>query len=46
MSIPHEMQVVEIARPGTPEVLTPARRPVPAPGAGQILIRVAYAGVN
>ena len=46
MSIPHEMQVVEIARPGTPEVLTPARRPVPAPGAGQILIRVAFAGVN
>ncbi|SEH96088.1 putative NAD(P)H quinone oxidoreductase, PIG3 family [Paracoccus alkenifer] len=46
MSIPHEMQVIEIARPGAPEVLTPARRPVPAPGAGQILIRVAYAGVN
>lgn len=46
MSIPHDMQVIEIARPGAPEVLTPARRPVPAPGAGQILIRVAYAGVN
>ncbi|WP_449040843.1 NAD(P)H-quinone oxidoreductase [Paracoccus sp. (in: a-proteobacteria)] len=46
MSIPHDMQVIEIARPGAPEVLTPVRRPVPAPGAGQILIRVAYAGVN
>ena len=46
MSIPHDMQVIEITRPGAPEVLTPARRPVPAPGAGQILIRVAYAGVN
>lgn len=46
MSIPHDMQVIEIARPGAPEVLIPARRPVPAPGAGQILIRVAYAGVN
>ncbi len=40
------MRVVEIARPGGPEVLLPARRPVPEPGAGQILIRLAYAGVN
>lgn len=46
MSLPHEMRVVEITRPGEAEVLKPARRPVPAPGAGQILIRVAYAGVN
>lgn len=46
MPIPHDMQVIEIARPGAPEVLTLARRPVPPPGAGQILIRVAYAGVN
>jgi putative PIG3 family NAD(P)H quinone oxidoreductase len=40
------MRVVEIARPGGPEVLVPATRPVPAPGPGQILIRVAFAGVN
>ncbi|MDO5370654.1 NAD(P)H-quinone oxidoreductase [Paracoccus sp. (in: a-proteobacteria)] len=46
MSVPHEMQVVEITRPGEADVLQPARRPVPAPGAGQILIRVAWAGVN
>ncbi|MBB1491459.1 NAD(P)H-quinone oxidoreductase [Paracoccus sp. MC1854] len=46
MTVPHEMQVVEITRPGEADVLQPARRPVPAPGAGQILIRVAYAGVN
>lgn len=46
MSLPHEMRVVEITRPGAADVLHPARRPVPAPGAGQILIRVAYAGVN
>lgn len=46
MSLPHEMQVTEITRPGEAHVLQPARRPVPAPGAGQILIRVAYAGVN
>ncbi|PAU97472.1 NAD(P)H-quinone oxidoreductase [Paracoccus salipaludis] len=46
MSLPHEMTVVEITRPGEADVLQPARRPLPAPGAGQILIRVAYAGVN
>lgn len=40
------MRVIEIARPGGPEVLVPAERPRPEPGAGQILIAVAYAGVN
>lgn len=44
--LPHEMDVIEISAPGGPEVLRPARRPVPVPGHGQILIRVAYAGVN
>ncbi|WP_134725179.1 NAD(P)H-quinone oxidoreductase [Paracoccus luteus] len=45
-SLPVEMDVIEIAGAGGPEALTPARRPVPAPGHGQILIRVAWAGVN
>ncbi|MDF0600752.1 NAD(P)H-quinone oxidoreductase [Psychromarinibacter sp. C21-152] len=40
------MTAVEISEPGGPEVLRAATRPVPEPGAGQILIRVAYAGVN
>ncbi|MBP6999970.1 NAD(P)H-quinone oxidoreductase [Amaricoccus sp.] len=40
------MRVVEISAPGGPEVLRPARRPVPVPGAGEILIRVRAAGVN
>jgi NADPH:quinone reductase len=40
------MQVVEITRPGGPEVLEPATRPVPVPGVGEIVIRVAFAGVN
>jgi NADPH2:quinone reductase len=31
---------------GGPEVLRPVELPVPAPGPGQVLIRVAYAGVN
>ena len=41
-----KMTVVEIAAPGGPEVLRPAIRAVPTPGPGQILIRIAYAGVN
>jgi NADPH2:quinone reductase len=41
-----EMTVIEITEPGGPEVLAPAKRPVPEPGAGQVLIRVAAAGVN
>jgi len=43
---PRTMRVVEIAGPGGPEVLRPAERPVPAPAAGEVLIRVAAAGVN
>lgn len=40
------MRAIEISEPGGPEVLVPAERPVPEPGADDILIRVAYAGVN
>jgi NADPH2:quinone reductase len=45
-ALPSEMNVVEISRPGGPEVLQPARRALPRPGAGAVLIRVAAAGVN
>ncbi len=40
------MTVIEIAAPGGPEELQPARRPVPRPGEGEVLVRVAAAGVN
>jgi putative PIG3 family NAD(P)H quinone oxidoreductase len=40
------MRVVEIGSPGGPDVLRLVERPVPAPGAGEVLIRVAAAGVN
>ena len=44
--LPETMRVVEISEFGGPEVLKPGTRPVPTPGAGEILIRVAAAGVN
>ena len=44
--LPEKMRAVEIRQPGGPEVLVPAERPVPAPKAGEILVRVAAAGVN
>jgi putative PIG3 family NAD(P)H quinone oxidoreductase len=40
------MSVVEIAAPGGPEQLRLAERPVPRPGDGEVLVRVAAAGVN
>ena len=40
------MQAVEISSFGAPEVLRLTRRPVPAPGAGEVLIRVRASGVN
>ena len=46
MSVPLEMNVVEIAAPGGPEQLKLARRPVPTPQDGEVLVRVAAAGVN
>jgi len=45
-ALPERMRAVEIREPGGPEVLTPTERPVPRPGPGEILIRVAWAGVN
>jgi len=43
---PADAVVVEITAPGGPEVLRPARRKVLPPGPGEVLIRVAAAGVN
>jgi putative PIG3 family NAD(P)H quinone oxidoreductase len=40
------MQAVEITKAGGPEVLKPTTRPRPAPRAGEVVIRLAYAGVN
>jgi len=40
------MIAIEIRTPGGPEVLVPGERPVPVPAAGEVLIKVAAAGVN
>ncbi len=40
------MQAIEISRPGAAEVLQLTRRPIPQPGPGEVLIKVAAAGVN
>jgi NADPH2:quinone reductase len=44
--LPEQMTAVEISRPGGPEVLKPVKRPLPRPGPGEVLIKVAAAGVN
>lgn len=46
MPLPDKMRAVEIAKPGGPEVLVPASRPLPAPKPGELLVKVAAAGVN
>lgn len=40
------MRAIEISEPGGPEVLVAVDRPKPEPRADEVLIRVAYAGVN
>ena len=45
-SVPASMKAIEISEPGGPEMLRPCTRPVPEPGEGEVLVRVAAAGVN
>ncbi|HCY99244.1 MAG: NAD(P)H-quinone oxidoreductase [Rhodobacterales bacterium RIFCSPHIGHO2_02_FULL_62_130] len=46
MTLTSSMLAMEISAPGAPDVLKPVSVPVPVPGHGQIIIRLAYAGVN
>jgi NADPH2:quinone reductase len=45
-SVPDTMTAIEISAPGGPDVLKPKTMPTPKPAAGQILVKVAAAGVN
>lgn len=44
--LPKSMTSIAIREPGGPDMLVPQQQPVPAPGEGEILVRVAAAGVN
>ena len=46
MTLPATMTAIAISRPGGPDVLVAEQRPLPQPGAGEILVKVAAAGVN
>ena len=46
MNLPQQMQCVGFASPGGPEVLSVIERPLPVPKSGEVLIKVAAAGVN
>ena len=46
MSHPATIKVIAITEPGGPDVLQPVDAPMPRPGAGEILIKVAAAGIN
>src|SRR5499433_1179287 len=46
MALPARVTVIAIRAPGGPDVLVPEERPLPQPGTGEILIKVAAAGVN
>src|SRR5437764_10361406 len=45
-TLPSQMTAIAIREPGGPDVLVPQTRPVPAAGTGEVLVRVAAAGVN
>jgi NADPH:quinone reductase len=45
-ALPTQMTAIAIRAPGGPEMLAPEQRPLPQPAAGEILVKVAAAGVN
>lgn len=46
MTLPSHMTCIEIPEAGGPDALVPGQRPIPQPKAGDVLIKVAAAGVN
>jgi NADPH:quinone reductase len=46
MKIPETMRLIDHGKGGPPSVMSVGSGPVPRPGEGDVLIRVAYAGVN
>jgi NADPH2:quinone reductase len=46
VALPTKMTAIGIKGAGGPDMLAPEQRPVPTPGNGEILVKVAAAGVN
>ncbi len=46
MTLPKTMTAIAITTPGGPDALQPRAVPMPVPGPGQLLVKVAAAGVN
>ncbi|PSC06956.1 NAD(P)H-quinone oxidoreductase [Alsobacter soli] len=45
-ALPQTMTAIGMKEPGGPDVLAPETRPIPQPGPGEVLVKVAAAGVN
>jgi NADPH2:quinone reductase len=45
-TVPSQMTAIAVREPGGPDVLVAQTRPTPAPGPGEVLVKVAAAGVN
>ena len=45
-ALPAHMTAIAIRAPGGPDMLVPQQRPLPQPGDGEVLVKVASAGVN
>lgn len=45
-AVPDQMTAIDMENPGGPEVLQAVTRPVPRPNPGEVLVKVAAAGVN
>lgn len=45
-ALPQTMTAIGFDAPGGPEVLKPQQRPLPQPGPGEVLVAVAFAGIN
>src|SRR5882672_2025816 len=45
-ALPSQMTYIKIRAPGGPDMLVPEQCPVPQPGAGEVLVKVAAAGIN
>ena len=45
-ALPAQMTAIAIRAPGGPDMLVPEQRPLPHPAEGEVLVKVAAAGVN